>query len=246
MDRTALVEGYVLGTLSAVDMAEAEVLRTSDAAFNEEVEILQALRQAIARSEHNDIRQMLQKFERQRQTAPVKTITKRIKGWAIAASLLLVCSLAYWLYPDGNLTTDLYASYYKTMPNIVLPVVRGQQEQDAATLAFAAYEQANYLKAETLFATIYESKNEPYALFYQGMCKLELGDAAGCIMLLESTSFGNERYPLADYSVWYLALANIKLNKLEKAVQQLELAAQQGKPYETQASALLTKLRRRL
>ncbi len=246
MDRAALIEGYVLGTLPAADLAQAESLRSSDAAFNEEVETLQALRQAIALSEHHDIRQMLQKFEQQKKMTPVKTLKHPVKWWAIAASLLLVFSLAYWLYPDLNETNDLYASYYKTMPNIVMPVVRGDQQVDTTAHAFAAYERKNYPKAGPLFAAIYNKTKQPFALFYQAMCKLEMEDAAGCILLLESTNFSNDRYPLADYSEWYLALAHLKLNDLINAMQQLELAAQQGKPYETQAAALITKLRRRL
>ncbi len=246
MDREALIEGYVFGNLNPDDLAKADALRKLDVTFDEAVTALQALRQAIARNEHNDIRQMVKKFEQQKQQASVKSINRSIKWWALAASLLLVFSLAYWLYPTGNQNEKLYASYYKTMPNIVSPIVRGTQQQDTVAMAFTAYEQMNYKKAEFLFSILYSQSKEPYALFYQGMCKLEMNDAKGCISLLESITWVNGRYLLADFSEWYLGLANLKVNKLPAAQKYLEAAAQQGKPYQSQASALLLKLRRTL
>jgi tetratricopeptide (TPR) repeat protein len=183
-----------------------------------------------------------QQFIDLERSLPLIEVKKSRSLWpwisAVAATLLIVALVFRTSQkPDS---AELFEEYYSPYPNIVMPVVRGEnQDSSARAYAFAAYEQHNYPNAVSAFETLEDQSDE--VLFYLASSYLANGQTDQAIViwlkLSESTS---SRYK--NQSLWYLALANIKLGQTREAEAALKKLLEHDSSYGPRAKELLDRL----
>jgi tetratricopeptide (TPR) repeat protein len=99
------------------------------------------------------------------------------KPLAAVASLALLIT-TYILINTPPKPQELYDQYFQPYPNVFEPTLRDMNDQalSARTLGFRAYDQANYVKAATLFKEALAEKEEPGILLLLGNANLVLGN----------------------------------------------------------------------
>lgn len=240
-EQTEIVERYLEGSLSGVELAEFEEQLRSDSLLRERVEELKLIEEGIKQASRKQALVDLQNVEATLPAIETPLVPLWRNGWLQAAAvitMLAVCS--YLLLPGEVATQQLFAEYFQPYPNIIMPTVRGAVENDSTVkaLAFKAYDQQNYEEAIRLFESL-EQQDEG-ALLYLGNSYLALGEPKKAIPYFEKV--------LADFDVfdeqaeWYLAVSYLKLEEREKAKVVLQKVVASGSAYTQKAQWILEKL----
>lgn len=216
MDSEVLIEKYLKGTLNEKEQVEFDTLRGTDEAFEQEVIFHENLQDVLS-AENEPVRAMVEEFESEYSSKSSATVPW--KQLLVAASIFAVLGLAVYF----NLTrpissSDLYDNYFERYPNVVNPIVRGE-EADAADAAFEAYDNERFEEALTRFTTLLETDGSPHYLFYKAITFLELQRAEEAIELLEEYAATNEKG--SDRAGWYMAMAYLQLDDQERAKEAL-------------------------
>lgn len=239
MTKEDLLEKYFNQTLS---LEEEELLKqwlAEDGDFAENFAFEKQLQAAIHASERITLKNKLAMLEQRPKVVPMR----QKKWWYIAAACLFAIIVsAIFLLQKPDLET-LYAEYYTAYPNVVAPIVRGNNfNVDSAILdAFVMYEKNEFSKAEIKFEQIYKTSNAPFAAFYQGICLQEMQKINESIIALQKITSTDREFYLP--SKWYLALAYVKNKQPLKALPLLRTVAQSEHPLHTSALQLLEKIK---
>lgn len=232
-DIETLINNYFEKSLSSEEQDQFDFLMQNDANFSQEVNFQKNLKKAISLNERENLKKKLQSFE------TIKPKLWVFKPWYSAAAAIVICSFAFYL--SQNSTASMYDEYYQTYPNVVAPTVRGENNSDIQSQAFAEYDNGNYQKSQQLFGLIYTSEKEDYALFYKGLSQLELNktkDAIATFRTFDLTKNNN----FIPYVKWYLALGYLKENQKENAIPLLQSLAKAENPQQEIAQKLLAEL----
>ncbi len=176
------------------------------------------------------VKRVIKSVERDKLIADLKNFDDEIvrqdkgqsvwKKWlSIAAVFMIVSFGIYYITSERKPTSaTLYATYFTPYKNIIEPIIRND---DAESLnlqqkAFTYYELKQYEKALPLFDSLQqrEALDINTLNFYRANIYLEFGDSQKAISLLEAM---NASEFLKDQRLWYLSLAFLKNNELEKA-----------------------------
>ena len=236
MTQEALIEKYLLGTLSSEEKELVEQLIATDSNFKKELEFQSSLKEVIEVEEDENFKARLKEFESNKAVTSGRPILK----WLVAASIVVLVVAGALVFPKSS-TDPLFAAHFEPYANVIQPVVRGNDADDIKTKAFVAYENEEFELAETHFTTLLNSTSDSYVLFYLANTKLALNKASEAIPLLNSyMSVGDN---LSSQAQWYLALAHIQANETVQAKNILKkIVAFEGYGSE-EAVILLTKLK---
>ena len=238
MDYEVLIEKYLNGTLNEKEQAEFDTLRGSDEAFDQEVIFHENLRAVLA-AEDDAVRTMVEEFEAEQPSSSSST-SGVWKNLLVAASIFAVLGLAvFYNLSQPISSSDLYENYFERYPNVVKPMVRGE-EKDAVDEAFEAYDNERFEEALTRFTTLYETDGSAHYLFYKALTFLELERSEEAIVLLEEFSASDDK--LSDRAGWYIAMAYLQLDDQEKAKEELEEVIDKKAFNAVKAEELLTEL----
>jgi len=205
MNQEALIEKYILGTLTSEEKEQVAKWLETDTSFKTELEFQTNLKRALEKGEDEAFKTTLKELEPGRQTPSKRPIFK----WAIAASIIVLVVVGTLLFqPSQN--KSLFAQNFQPYANVIQPVVRGENLNDVTTQAFLAYENAEFELAETHFTTMVNSTNDSYALFYLANVKLALEKPDDAISLFHSYMTTGEN--LSSQAQWYVALAYLQLD----------------------------------
>ena len=232
----ALIEKYFEQTLSAEEQIEFERLLIADEDFKKEFDFENNLKKAFSLNERQALKQKLSSFDE------VKTVKINNKKWFYAAACLFaVIGFSVWFSLQQPNNDELFNTYYQTYPNVVAPSVRGAEENNLKTKAFAAYDEGNYQTAAQLFAQLYKIDKSDYALLYQAVALIELKELEAAKQTLKKFDDAkNSEY--TPYYIWYLALVELKTNEKEKAIVRLKELATTENPMQQMAKKLLAEL----
>ncbi|MDR7129777.1 hypothetical protein J2X69_002123 [Algoriphagus sp. 4150] len=211
MDRESLIIAYFEGTLDESEQLEFEKLLSEDPGFAEEVASRNRLKQAIRQEERAKIKRKLLAFE-QEQKRPKPTIRKR---FSIAAAFLLMGIVTIWWYNQEQANNKLYGKYYETFPNMVQPLVRGENGLDERTQAFRAYDEGSYREA----ADFLSESTDAEGLFYAALSEMELGEYDEAAAIFDSLDISGS--DLEPFMLWYKALNLLQLDRKEEAIRTL-------------------------
>ena len=154
---------------------------------------------------------------------------------SIAASIVIASFIGYQSWSDK----DLYSEYYSAYPNYEYTTTRGEDEVTLRSKAFAAYDSKAYELANDLFTELISQSDQPEYHFFRGITRLETNNPESAFEDFgKLTNDGNSYY---QASLWYSALAYIKLEKTDKARQLLDELAQLDE-YRKEAGDLLEEL----
>lgn len=232
----ALIEKYFEQSLSVEEQIEFERLLKADEDFKKEFDFENNLKKAFLLNERQALKQKLSSFDE------VKTVKINNKKWFYAAACLFaVIGFSVWFSLQQPNNDELFNTYYQTYPNVVAPSIRGAEEKNLKTKAFAAYDEGNYQTAAQLFAQLYKIDKSDYALLYQAVALIELKELEAAKQTLKKLDDAkNSEY--TPYYKWYLALVELKTNEKEKAIVRLKELATKENPMQQMAKKLLAEL----
>lgn len=211
--------------------------------------------EAIAAAEDQALKARLQKLESslaaKRKDSPLRVVREEAEDqkiiplhppfWkrnmaAIAAAVALVLVAGYYLLMPANTPeeSDLFATNFEPFPNIAVDLTRSN-DPTAEAIAFTAYENKNYAKAEDMIKAL---GDQPVYQFYLAQVKLAQNDYSAAEALLRPLA-SNDTFPLQQEANWYLALTELSLDKTNAAKNRLKsISSQADHPFSEKATAL--------
>ncbi|WP_378181325.1 hypothetical protein [Aquimarina sp. SS2-1] len=244
MEREELIDKYIQSELTPSEKKQFDILLDQDDTFKEEVELIRNLKIVSGSEDRDQLRKSMADFEAKIAARETKVIPLfNYKRLLVAASILLVVAIGgiTLLNPFGVDTNELYADNFEPYKNVVTPIVRGENDNDAEVIAFTSYETKDYESAANQFETLYETTKRPYFLLYQANALLALDKTAEAIPLLEKHISLNDE--LSERGKWYLSLAYLKDNRKKEAINLLKQMVEVGSFKKGDAEKLLEQLK---
>lgn len=246
MDQEDLINAYLDGKLPPEDKLIFEKLLQEQPEYQLLVEEQRRIKIAVTLQERKDLRDFLQQLNETEKAVPKTTATTTFKSWlysGVAACLIVLAGLFLWTNLSMDPGQKLYKTYYETYPNLIAPTVRGESASNLKADAFLAYDNGDYQRAAILFENLQQEPDSDYALFYQGICQLELSRPEKAIPLFERMN-ENSQNPDKITANWYAALGYFQLLKLEEGKSLMaKVAAKTGHPFQPKAQEIMSKLK---
>lgn len=247
MDKQELLNRYFEQSLQPEeDKALREILQ-EDAELQEEFTFRKNLQAGLHKIQRQADKELLREWESQlpSSTPPAsgRSLIRRLLPIAAAIAGLLIF---YWFYQQPATGSALYKQYYQPFPNIIQPVIRSQSDNlpsDSSAIAFRLYDTGRYEEARVYFMRQYATSGKQYALFYAAICQMEAGRMQDAIDLFKAGEFSHDSLGLDGWSVWYSALAYIRLEQPEPAKAILTGLSKQDHVQAASANALLKALK---
>ncbi len=215
MDDAIVLDNYFNGLLGPDEAQAVEIRAASDAAFGQEFALRKKM-EAFPRQEAERIAlantlQLIggdyfqaQKIENQ----PLTIARSNVRRWiALAASVTLIAA-AVWFFTQGS--EPSYQQY--AQHELLSLTVMGNTEQ-AKTDAETAFARKDYAKAlAALDQVLATEPSNVKAIFYRGICLLELGRTVEARAVFEPLARGSSA--LREDAAWYAALSYLKESDL--------------------------------
>ncbi|MCD6543481.1 MAG: hypothetical protein J7K34_03135 [Flavobacteriaceae bacterium] len=227
MNNIELIDKYFENSLTPKEQSSFNDLLQNDKEFKKEFLFQKDIQKVIAINRREELKLDLQQFEKEFQE---KSKGAFFNKWLIAASLALLIGFGIWFVKDSYFPTNeqLYTQNFEPYRNIVQPIVRGESSKTIKYSAFVAYENKNYHKAINLFNSI-ANPNETPIQFYKAMCFLSLSKTDDAIQTLlpiaASKEIESSSKNYTEMANWYLGLAYLKNDDLDKALSQFSIIA---------------------
>ncbi|MEM9686606.1 MAG: tetratricopeptide repeat protein [Bacteroidota bacterium] len=242
MKKEELLYKYFLDELSTEESEQFYALLETDSAFKAQFEFEKSVQRVVRTAERATLKDKLQGLEQDIQQ-PVRHKWFHRTSWRIAASVAILIAVGLYYY-TSNVTADmerLYTLNYEKYPNTVYPITRGDNQDDSTErMAFVAYEASDYAGAIVLFTQLREEKQAKYIDFYLAQSYLGEGQIENAIASFKRISTNTSDF--AEEARWYLALAYLKNEDKERAVQQLTAIVSEKGYKQQEALTLLEKL----
>ncbi|GMQ27662.1 tetratricopeptide repeat protein [Algoriphagus confluentis] len=243
MDQDELINAYLDGKLSPDDKRLFEQLLQEDPVYLQALEEQRQIKLAVTLEERSKLKDFLREIDRNEARLLAKT--NSLKSWlfaGVAACLIVLVGYFLWTSLSTTPGEKLYQTYYQTYPNLVAPTVRGSSSGGLKSEAFLAFDNRDYEKAAVLFENLIQEPNSEFAIFYLGICQLELGRPEKAIPSFQKIK-ENASQPDKPTALWYEAMGYFKLNKLEEAKLRIGKVAQaNGHALQSQAQEIFQKL----
>lgn len=160
---------------------------------------------------------------------------------AYAAALLLMLAVGWWALaqPEGFDAQQLAMDSFTPYKNIATGTVRGEGDDTAEAIAFAAYDAGNYAEAANKFSTLSGSNVHQFYLAQSLLAQEKFADAADIFTKLSTV----KDFALAPESSYFAALSRLGLGQKAAAQQALEAIVATPKHLMlAEAKALLAKM----
>lgn len=239
MDQEELINAYLNGKLSPEDQRLFEQLLEEQPDYKTLLEEHRQLKIAVTLEERSKIKDFLKEIDQEVKEKPKPK--GGLKSWiysGIAACLIVLAGLFLWTNLSMTPGEKIYKSYYETYPNLIAPTVRGETQANLKSDAFLAFDNQEFEKAAVLFENLQQEPDSEYAIFYLGICQLELGRPEKAIPLFLKVK-EDVSNPDKITATWYAALGYFQLNKLEEGTQAVnKVAMADGHPLQAKAREL--------
>ena len=234
MSNEELIALYFDGQLSNPQKDRFNRLLETDPDFKAQVVFERQVKKAIMSTKTDALREKLKSLEQP------KKKSNHYFWLAIAASIVVAVGIFTFLKPSSEVSNkELFETYFEPYANVIAPTTRG----DVYTVkneAFINYENSFYREAREQFSSLYVSTKEPYYLFYQAMCDLQLDKTESAISSLSTLQ--ELQFRLSPQVTWYLALAYLKTDQNQKAKAQLKKIIEEKHYKHQSAEELLKKI----
>lgn len=237
MNQQELINAYLDGKLNSEDRKLFENLLQDDPNYQAELEKQRELRKETLQSEPKSGTNPSDEIH----SHPLKT---GLRSWLISATAaVIIVVFGYFLWTTLSMSPGekLYAKYYQPFPHQANSSP-GENTGDIASKAFQAYAKGNYKMAAEWFEQVKTPHDSGFALFYLGICYLEIGRPDKAIPVLNRIPV-NSAIVSKEVASWYEAMGYFKLNMLDKGKSALEIAAAKPNPYQAQAKEVLKTLK---
>ncbi len=227
MDKDQLaIEKYLDGQMTATERAAFTERLASDRQLAEAVDAERASRQLIKIGGRQKLREQLAQLDQQleAQTVPMQRTTWH-RPLLVAASVLLLLSIAWWLWPTSAVEpTQLFADYYETYRGPVQ--LRGDNSSLTTpwTQACKYYEEQNYAAAAAAFEQALGGGAAPdnQIQFYLGQSLLAQKPPRSTAAIQAFQQVRQSQNDFQAPALWYQSLAALQLGQTEQAKTLLE------------------------
>jgi tetratricopeptide (TPR) repeat protein len=240
-----LIERYLANELSESEGDAFNRRLVEDKEFSSTFREMHELVEGIKHAGRKNILAKLEEYESKFPEIEVSK-TKLInisKQWyiGIAASIMVVVasSVLVYKFSSGSDTEGLYKEFYTSYPNIVNPTQRNDTSTYLINSGFKEYDLGNYEAAVEEFQKVLELSDGD-VLLYLGLSYMEIEKYEEAIIYLEKYL---QTYTKFEHQTnWYLALALIKINEVDKASSQLQKLTVSNSSYADKAKVILNQL----
>lgn len=207
-----------------------------------EVEIssenLQGIRDAFARDRDQGVREELVEMLHQRKkTKKTGYVSLWFKVAAAITTLLLATLSVYLLTSNSNQYEAIYETYYRPFP--IASTTRGEQTPSPI---INLYEQEKYAEVvRYLESNSFVADDGGLAPTMLGVSYLNTSRPDKAIEVFANDQYFTEA-PYEDYSQWYLSLAYLKTEQIEKAKSVLRQVIARRMIHKEEAAAILDQL----
>jgi hypothetical protein len=241
-----LIEKYLLGELQDPEKQEFEKRLQSDEALFAEYLLRKEVNDALLEKDIMQLRQSIQTIMNNKKTI-MGFRFGRFLYWQLAAAVVIAFVVVKFIFFNSDKPIDsavLFAKYYQACHSY--QVSRKENTQSGTSLlytqALTNYENRNFLVAEKSFGLILESDStEIMARFYLAITQIELNKLAEAKENL-SWLTQHKSHLFYEQSLWYMALVNLKEDRLTEAEQLLNIIIDEDCYCSKQAKKLLRKL----
>lgn len=239
-----LIDHYIQGVLSfrEAEQVEHRLIHEEDlnVFYNQQLLLIEG----IKRSGRNNTIKFLKDLEN---TLPVIKIEngksadslekgeiKKLNWFYISTAIAAVFIIGlFLLLPFQSSNEEIFADNFKPYPNVLSSNVRGEQALTEDALYY--YDLGNYIKSIELFTA--KSTLSYQDKFYLANSYLAEGEVDQAISLLQEAKTNLPDFK--EQSTWFLALAYLKADDLEKAKTELKLLSSSEGSYQQKAETLL-------
>lgn len=177
------------------------------------LELREVIEDSIRQSKIKDFHQQIPNSEKSEIVLQTKSKSYAI-WYSIAAAVILFIGL-FWVFKEDNTSEKIFASYFK--PDIGLPLNMGTNNEYDFYDGMLDYKQGNYSKAIEKWQLLFDkSPNNDTLNYFLGVTYLAEGNAPKSFEYLEPIKKFDSSIFNED-SIYYVALANIKVGKIEAA-----------------------------
>lgn len=234
------IERYLQGKMTAEERVAFENSLENDPELVEALALQKDLMQGIRQHFDAHLKAKFEAIEEASSTSTSdKKETHRLWKWAASAAVGLTLVGVFYFMNSENRNKRLYAAYYEDFPNIVDRTQRDSQTE--LQNAFIYFQNKQWAEAAEAFQTLRnENPHIYYPGFYQALSLLNLDQPEEALPLLQATATSSDDR-FSTPAKWYLALAYLKMDNEEQAIENLE-EIPNGSPYINDARALLEQL----
>lgn len=203
------IEAYIQNRMNADDRLSFEKEMEKDEKLRNEVDLQRRLMASVEVFSHNREEPLKPELN---QKAPVKKLRS---AWLYAAAAAVAIILITWFYQNqSNTSEQLYANYF--VPDAGLPVVMsGENDRYDFYNGMVSYKEGDYQKAIDIWENIAEPSDTIF--YFTGIANLNNKNTAASIEHLIRVAHDNKS-TWNRKAMWYLALAYLKLDEKEKAL----------------------------
>jgi tetratricopeptide (TPR) repeat protein len=233
-----LIESYFNQSLSDINKTAFEERLKTDVDFKKAAIEYQATVAVLNTVRERESKAFLTKVNATMPPVMLPIERPNFRLWAMAAAVLLMVSVGFWLFKNGDDGVKLkspVADCFEVYPS--LNSTRGAEQKDNNTAAFEAYDARKYAKSADLFGKAFTENRDSILLFYKGIAELGGGETQKAVTNL-TPLIGSNIVP-QEALYFYLGLAEAENNRTEKAVFWLKKAAYTEGSYRAKAEKAL-------
>jgi tetratricopeptide (TPR) repeat protein len=160
---------------------------------------------------------------------------------AAAAALLVVVLLSIFVIQHSKHMKLIYDISVFSPPVYLKSETRGTETGETFAEAMQYYTQGDYTQALEILKQIPAPSRNPQVIFFKGVCLLLVDELQNAVTEFDII-IENMNPSYYDEAIYYKAIALLRTNKKDKALEQLKHLAGMFSPYASDAKALIEKV----
>ncbi|MCF8301666.1 MAG: CDC27 family protein [Bacteroidales bacterium] len=196
----------------------------------------------IIRDEPAVLNRIKENYQQKGNDTPSHRRLRSGKGWinltAAAIFLAIIIIAAYYIFTNPN-PQKIFSEHFNPYPNII---TTKSDQHDELTQAMLYYDVHDYDSAAVMLEEVLvDDRTNVKAMFYLGNCYLAMSQSQKALHWFK-TILESESTELFLPSKWYLALAYIKQDKIDKAKPLLKDLGESKGSYREKAKRILERI----
>ncbi|MGB9878909.1 MAG: tetratricopeptide repeat protein, partial [Candidatus Pelagibacter ubique] len=245
------IDQYINNELTGNKFASFELELFENPDLSAELELFKEIDKAVQETEVMELRDKLNSIskevnreEKQKRSFAARISTSRIAVATIAASLVLIMSIAGLISRNSTSSdAELYTRFYQ--PYETTGIFRSGDALIDSKLSKALnkFNEQDYPAAINLFSEVLEiDRNNPVSNFYSGIAYQETGQTNQALRSYQNVI--NDRDNLfIEQAQWYIGLCYLQDENRKKAYNQFQKIAASESFYHEKATAILRKMK---
>jgi tetratricopeptide (TPR) repeat protein len=233
-EKTELLQRYYDGTISGAELSKVEILLKEEPELVAELQQIRNVEMALHGLGVGHLRDEMTQWEKEMNLEKTKgrTIPLYFMLSIAAVGLLLIVAGIFLFFPENASNQQLYTSYFTPYEDMIS--VRGDEETVLLNEAMSAYNEGNYEAATPRlqrYAALTDARPEIH--LYLGISLMQTNQDAAA---LESLKISLDQPLVQQQAEWYIALAYLKQDDMDRARQQLEEIANNSGHYKQESA----------